>query len=63
MSIGRKVFENFSDGASYSLESVKNGFEKTGHQIKMMWDKFMTGTNADEVMKQNMELAKANAEA
>lgn len=53
--IGHKIFEQFSDGAGYSLESIGNGFKNLG-------EKAMNWLSGVDVEKQMAEAKKAEME-
>lgn len=58
VSIGRKIFEQFGDGAGYTLDSIKNGFSSLWDNIKNGFEKMLTGTNMKEQMENEMKMAR-----
>lgn len=59
---GNAIFEQFGDGAGYSLESIGNGFSTLGDKIKNGLSKFLTGTSEEDAIKQANEIAEKNTE-
>lgn len=62
VSVGKKAFEAFGDGAGYTLESIGNGFSSLWTKTKNFFQEFFTGTNdmkaaaaANEVAMQNID--------
>lgn len=63
LSIGHKIFNTFSDGATYSLDSIKNGFTQLGTSAKNFFQKLLTGTNDMEALAKANEVAMSNMNA
>lgn len=60
---GNKVFETFSDGAGYSLESIGNGFSTLWTKTKNYLQELVTGTNDLKAAAAANEIAMQNNEA
>lgn len=63
LQIGHKVFETFSDGAGYSLESISNGFTTLWTKTKNYFQELFTGTNELKAAAAANEIAMQSNEA
>ena len=58
--IGNKLFEMFSNGAGFSLESIKNGFSTLRTTAKNFFQELFTGTSDAKVAAAAHEVAMSN---
>lgn len=67
LKIGQAIFQQFGDGAGYSLESIGNGFRDLGNKAKNFFQELITGTSdakaAAEANRIAMEIGDAKVDA
>lgn len=67
LKIGQAIFNQFGDGAGYSLESIKSGFVDLGSKAKNFFQELLTGTSdakaAAEANKIAMEVGDSKVDA
>ena len=63
VTVGKKAFETFGNGAGYTLDSIAGGFSNISTKIKNAIQEFFTGTNDMKAIAAAHEVAMSNIDA